>query len=505
MNQSFKSLLLLLFLHFSFIGVSQEAFWVFYTDKECNEELAYEDRAVTEAYVSEIENQGFKVVGNSKWFNASCVLSKNNELPVGEFIKGIKPLGKYKTATQANPFDTSTYGNSDVQLKMLGLDKFHAKGYTGQGIKLALFDAGFYGIDTFSCFKTIWDENRIAAHYDFVLDRPLNFDQSNHGAYVLSIAGGRCDDSLVGAAPEATFVLARTEDGGTETHLEEYYWVYALEWASEEGVDIIHSSLGYSRFDSLQGDYTYEDMDGETTIITQATQLAISKGIFVTNSAGNEGDKDWHYITAPCDGKNVLCVGAVDSFRNYAKFSSVGPSYDQRVKPEVMAMGKKTSYQHKSGEIRQGNGTSFSGPLIAGMVACLMEANPKAYNNQIFEAIIQSADRYNTPDTLYGYGIPEVNIADSLLKRMVLGVDKLEKEVFNLSPNPGKESFEVHSKIGISQYSIFNAIGEKIVMIQLPYEVNSFTVNSSNLLEGAYYVVLEDNSSAPYAQKWIKY
>lgn len=485
-------------------GFSQQAYWLMLEDKPGVEACVFDEAPVHEDYLNQIKALGYQVIGTSKWFNAVCVKSDLNVLPGAKFIKEIKPLGRYNVVENANKFDTTTYGNSDVQLKMLGLDWMHDKGYTGKGVKLALFDAGFYGIDTLSCFQKLWNEYRIAAHYDFVLDRPLAFDQSEHGAYVLSIAGGRCEDSLVGAAPEATFYLARTEESEKETHLEEYYWVYAMEWAFENGVDIIHSSLGYSRFDTLQGDYTYEDMDGETTIITQATQLAISKGIFVTNSAGNEGDKEWKYITAPCDGKNVLCVGAVDSFENYAKFSSQGPSFDGRVKPEVTAMGKQTSYQHKSGEIRQGNGTSFSGPLIAGFVACLMEANPDAYNSQIFDAIIQSSDRYSNPDHKHGYGIPNAFRADSILKQMVLSQKELTSGSFIVSPNPAIYSLVLESNSPIVEYEIIDVLGKTVQSKKLNVAVFNLDVMVKSLDAGMYYVKVLNEFGVMAVKKFMK-
>ena len=504
MRLSVRFLLCIFLFGFTFVLSGQDAYWVFYKDKEVKPDVEYIDLEVNKKYVQALLDQGIDVIGSSKWLNASCVVGNTSLLVEADYIQEIRPLGKYNTVIQSDPFDTSTYGSSDIQLRMLGLDKLHAMGYTGKGVKLALFDAGYYGIDTFSCFKKLWEENRIADHYDFVLDRPLNFDQSNHGAYVLSIAGGRCDDSLVGAAPEATFYLARTEESSKETHLEEYYWTYALEWAVENEVDIIHSSLGYSRFDTLQGDYTYADMDGETTIITQATQVAISKGIFVTNSAGNEGDKDWRYITAPCDGKNVLCVGAVDSFRNYARFSSVGPSADRRVKPEVMAMGEKTSYQDKSGRIMQGNGTSFSGPLIAGMVACLMEANPKAYNSQIFDAIVKSADRFENPDSFYGYGIPNAVVADSLIKEMVLSMGKLVRNDFEVFPNPGKNRISVVSSVAIKSYRMYNALGIEVLNENLSYNLHNYGISTDELGSGVYLIAIYDDKGSPYFTKWVR-
>ena len=328
-------------------GFAQHA-WVYYVDKP--DQPNNLDAPVHQAYVDSLQNLGITFIGHSKWFNASCI-EEQSDVTWPSFVKKVESLGRYKTHKYSTArFDSAAYGWSDWQLQMLGLDSFHRKGYTGKNVTIALMDAGFYRADTLPAFDSMWQNNRVKGYWNFITnDTTIFWEYDGHGKFVLSIVGADWPDSMIGAAPDANFLFARTEVVGSEQHLEEYAWVKAMEWADSLGADIIHSSLGYSRFDTLEGDYTYADMDGETTIITQATDIAFSKGIFVTNSAGNEGSSDWHYITAPCDGKHVLCVGAVDSHQTHADFSSYGPSADGRVKPDVVAMGKGVTYIANNG------------------------------------------------------------------------------------------------------------------------------------------------------------
>lgn len=458
-----NKVLLVLCLMFGSSAFAQHS-WV-YLNGTCSDDIS-EKPVVCSEYVSILESFDIEVIGTSNWLNAVCVQGNPQNLKALSFVNRIEKLGHYKTVknqtTQTN--EVFSYGNSDWQLDMLGLDSFHRLGYTGKDVTIALFDGGFYKADTVYAFDSLWQQGRIKGYWDFITnDTSLFWEYDGHGKYVLSIVGANWPDSMMGSAPGANFLLARTEDVASEKRLEEFAWVKAMEWAEENGADIIHSSLGYSVFDSLEGDYTYADMDGESTLITRATTLAFEKGIFVTNSAGNEGDDDWHYITAPCDGKHVLCVGAVDSNQKHAPFSSYGPSADGRVKPDVVAMGKGVTYINNQATLRTGGGTSFSGPLIAGFVACLKQAWPTMTNQQIYEAVIQSADRYTNPDTAYGYGLPNILKADSLL-RTVVGVQEISKASgINVYPNPAAGMLKIHSEHQIVHYEVITMDGKVVL------------------------------------------
>ncbi len=464
--------------------------WVYFTDKGAGRD--HLDSSVNEKYVSHIQSLGLELIGTSKWFNAAVVKGHPVQLKTLDFVHDVKPLGRYKiTEHQVTKTQKEfSYGNSDWQIEMLGLDSFHRKGFTGKDVTIALFDAGFYKADTVEAFDSLWQQDRIKGYWDFLTnDTTIFWEYDGHGKYVLSIVGANWPDSMMGAAPDANFLLARTEDVDSETHLEEYAWVKALEWADSMGADIIHSSLGYSVFDTLEGDYDYWDMDGQTTIITKATDVAFSKGIFVTNSAGNEGNDPWRYITAPCDGRHVLCVGAVDSNRMHADFSSYGPSADGRVKPDVMAMGQGVTYINNQARLKTGDGTSFSGPLIAGFVACLKEAWPSLTNVQIYNAVIQSADRYTNPDTAYGYGIPNIIKADSLLKEFAQ-IQDLEQKTIRVYPNPVTDVVYIESRIKMEGISIVAIDGRIVMEITDIKDINT-EINVSQLPVSVYTMVIQ--------------
>lgn len=397
---------------------------------------------------------------------------------------------------------TFQYGRGDWQLAMLGLDSFHKLGYTGKGITIALMDGGFYRVDSLSAFDSIRAKGQIKGTFDAVTGDSSVYEDDSHGMAVLSTIAGNISDSLVGAAPDANFLLIRTEDVATETHKEEFYWIKGMEIAHQHGADIIHSSLGYSVFDTLEGDYSYFDMDGKSTFITRATDSAFARGMFVNNSAGNEGEKKWRNITAPCDGKHVLCVGAVDSFRQKAGFSSFGPSADGRVKPEVMAMGHKTTIIGSDGYVRTGSGTSFSGPIMAGFVACLKQAHPTAENYRIYQAIIRSADRYENPDSAYGYGIPNILRADSILKRMA-SEKSPRKATMAVYPNPGNDYVSIS---GISTPITLRWVtpeGKLASEITMENQRDLQHLSTENLASGIYFLFV-DGVEGRFNQKWIK-
>lgn len=454
------------------------------------------DSIAIATYTQILENGGFSTYGYSKWEHA--IAGNGPTTQEHDFIIKTVPFGKYAIKKSEFVGQDFQYGRGDWQLKMLGLDSFHKLGYTGKGVTIALMDVGFYKVDSFSAFDSLWKNNQIKFWYDFVDNDSTVFNAGSHGMSVLSLIGGNIPDSLVGAAPDANFILMRTEDEASEKHIEEFNWIKAMEKADSLGADIIHSSLGYSLFDTLEGDYTYFDMDGKSTFITRATDEAFKRGMFVTNSAGNAGEQDWKYITAPCDGKFVLCIGAVDSNEIKAGFSSFGPSADNRVKPEVMAMGAKATIINSLGYVATGSGTSFSGPIMAGFVACLKQAHPKVENYRLYQAIIQSADRYTNPDSAYGYGIPNILRADSILKVMAsLPLISHESKV-SIFPNPGHNSFRVLGKEPIQSIEIRDIRGQLVSQFT-DYQNQELNLN---LLSGVYFIHISSGNTLSI-HRWI--
>ncbi len=316
---------------------------------------------------------------------------------------------------------TIDYGKSKAQNDFLNLKCLHDRGFTGKGVTIAHFDDGFDGFDKMKAFEYARKNELLKGNYDFCTDAEIQYSASGtHGTNTLSIVNGYIPGEYVGAAFDANILLARTEYTPTETHKEEENWKRAVDWAIENGADIITSSLQYNNFDEGEGNYTYKDMDGNTTIIAKAADYAASKGVLVVAIQGNFGNNDWYYLTTPGDADSVLTVGAAGLDGKKAVFSSFGPTADGRVKPDVMAVGANTFVIDPDDGIRTGNGTSFAAPGIAGLVACLKQAHPNRSNMEIITAIRQSTDRYFEPDVKggYGYGIPNACKADAILTEM---------------------------------------------------------------------------------------
>ncbi|TAE49772.1 MAG: peptidase S8 [Bacteroidetes bacterium] len=481
MIDTMKKLLLLSFCAcFSLPMIAQQRYWVFFTDKgsDASLQLAHPeaflsaealairekqqispsigDLPVYQGYMTQLRALGIETYGSSRWLNAA-VIDESDILGLQgmglSFVKGIRPLRRMGVAAAAfvTPQDVQeslgdplTYGNAFIQNEMLHIRPLHERGFTGKGVRVAVFDAGFSGVDTIGAFDSLRLNKRILHTYDFVDKDTYVYEKSSHGTHVLSTFAAYKPGAMVGTAPEVSVILCRTEDASSETQIEEYNWLRAMEWVDSIGVDIIHSSLGYTQFDDGVGSYTYEQIDGNTPIITRAADLAASRGIIVTVSAGNEGTDDWHYIAAPCDADSVLCVGSVNKTGMKSSFSSFGPASDGQVKPDVTAMGERTTVASPNGKITTGNGTSYSAPLMAGFVACLRQAHPKRSNMDIIQAVRLSADQYLFPDEEYGYGIPDAVKADSLLSH----VQDLSTVTISMTAKPerGTLSFAVPQK-----------------------------------------------------------
>lgn len=423
-------------------------YWIFFKDKKSTTQFLPEcvlspqsierrnnagivlqttDLPLSALYVDSLQKLGIHILNKSRWLNAvSAELDQQQVAVLSElgFIQKIQAVKKLHT-TQASKLSLAKnsetainfshqnvdYGQSYIANDMLGNTLLHKVNATGKGIRIAVFDNGFRGVDTIPAFNPMFQENRFLGGYDFVDNDANIFKGGSHGTNVLSIMAAYQPGTIVGTGFGASYYLLRTENDASETPLEEDNWVAAAEWADSAGAHIFQTSLGYSTFDNPEDNYTYENLDGNTTIITRAADLAASKGILVLNSAGNEGNKSWKYIIAPADGDSVLAIGAVDSERNRAVFSSYGPTADGRIKPDLMAMGHRVIVLNTDGTARQGSGTSFSCPMVSGFVACLWQIFPQSSANDMRKALLKSADRYNAPNNEYGYGIPHAKSA----------------------------------------------------------------------------------------------
>lgn len=417
-------------------------------------------------YIQQVLALGAEYIHSSKWLNGITVYSEKDsfqiiaeKLPFVNEVVFTRPgaVGKssvdkfadHESSLDLLEIDTTLYGSSVFQVGQINGQFLHNQNFKGQGIHIAIIDAGFYRADQYSAFDSLWANSQILGVKDFI-DKDFNvFEMHYHGMSVLSIMGGNVPGTLIGTAPKASYWLLRSEDTGSEYLIEEDNWVVAAEYADSVGVDIINSSLGYFKFDDPLMDHTYADMDGKTTRVTRAANIAVSRGMLVFASAGNEGnDIGWKYIIAPSDGDSVIGVGAANSEGIPAPFTSYGPASDGDVKPNVSAVGWHTTVQHSNGVIGSGNGTSYSSPVIAGAAACLWQANPETTASQVKNAIELSANLYNNPDSLLGYGIPDMKIADEILKTSQ--VLRLEDEGdWLVYPNPMKDYIVLQKKVNV--------------------------------------------------------
>lgn len=316
-------------------------------------------------------------------------------------------------------------------------------------------------LDQIYSINALRNRNAIKATYDFIHNNRIVNDMTTHGTAVLSVLAGEITGIIEGTAPGSDYLLLQTEDIESEFPCEEDFWASGAEFADSAGADIITSSLGYYNFDDPSLNYKYSDLDGNSAFITKVADIAASKGILVVNSAGNERTKAWKRIIFPADGDSVMAVGAVDGNRLISSFSSAGPSADRRVKPDNVAMGVSVPVQVNANSIGRSNGTSFSCPVLSGMAACLMQAVPNALNTDIINAIHSSADRYNSPDSLYGYGIPNMNEALNILQNKYI---KTPDEEIITYPNPTSGYFEIifHEPPESFSVEIITISGKKI-------------------------------------------
>ena len=495
-------------------------------------DIDMKDIPVNPDYLAGVQQIGVTLLNPTKWLNGVTIetddpskVDQINDLPYVKYtVKSLlrmqdpdfeKPFFDHepglpvnlKSQASAGSGVSFDYGDAFNQIHMLRGDELHDMGYTGEGMLIAILDAGYNEADNIPAFDSLWSNDRITATRDFVNLGPVTYDQHGHGTSVLSTIGANVPGVMVGTAPHASFMLLRSEDGNSEYIIEEYNWVSAAEYADSAGADIINSSLGYSEFNEPSQDHTYQDMDGNTTPVTIGADVAASRGMIVVNSAGNEGNSSWKYLTAPSDGDSVVCVGAVDGAGNYASFSSLGPSSDGRVKPNLLAQGSGTWVAYPQGFFGPSGGTSFSSPITAGMMACLWQANPELSNMDIISAVQQSAHLYNNPNDSLGYGIPDYVAANDILTVIEIKPALLEDN-FTFYPNPFRD--------GVNILFEENQEGEYLLDFMDVYGrlIYSETVNSSGkqvslngfqeLPEGVYIVRLSrDGKSA--SRKLIKY
>jgi serine protease AprX len=412
------------------------------------------DLPVDPAYISAVLATGeVQLVNRSKWFNAITVrttdasaLETIAELP---FVSQLRMAEERPGATpEVDKFRApvyplvergggeALYGPSFRQIEMLNGHLLHELEAKGQGMLIGVLDSGFDRVNEIDGFTELRSREGIVAVRDMVSNDGDVYNDHNHGRSVLSCMAANLPGLLVGTAPEADYVLVRTEEVAYERVVEEDNWVAGAEFCDSIGCDVLNTSLGYTTFDEGLDDHTYADMNGATARISIAASIASSRGMIPVNSAGNSGSSAWYYIGAPADATDMLAVGAVNSDAQVASFSSRGPSSDGRVKPDVSAMGAGvTVLNGEPGGIAQVNGTSFSSPITAGLVACLWQLHPERTAQQIMHAVRQSASHWTTPNDSIGYGIPNFLVAHEFLAATV-GLEERTGGTLELYPVP---------------------------------------------------------------------
>jgi serine protease AprX len=537
-----KKIILSFVLMASFVGFAQQDAWVYFTDKpdaatylanpltmltqkSINRRIAQnialdvKDVPIFPSYITQVTNAtGITVMAKSKWLNALHIrgsVVNIQQLASLTFVSNIQFADKtLNSSSLPKSAETETYqavnktldtqvtfayGTSSNQISMLGGDLLHQQDFTGTGKTIAVLDSGFPGVNTAAPFQRLFTNNLILGGYNYVGQSTNFYTGGTHGTLVLSTMGGYVQNALVGTAPDASYYLFITEDIASENPVEESYWVQAAEEADRLGVDIINTSLGYFGYDNPNYSYTYQDMNGITAFASRGADVAFSRGIICVTSAGNSGSTTNPHIAVPAESLHTLAVGAVNASGLYASFSSIGPSFDGRVKPDVAAQGVQAVVANPSGTTGLANGTSFSGPITAGMVACLWQALPTKTNAEIIQIIKQSASIYANPTPQLGYGIPNYNTALST----TLGISEAEKGIVLLYPNPVKDVLNINTNSfsATTTIAIYSALGQKVLGTKIASANGSISV--SQLSSGIYFCRITSGTSLT-TTKFIK-
>ena len=519
-----KKLILIITLFIAYESFSQEDAWVYFIDKpdaatyfsnplsmltqraldrRTAQGIALDtsDVPIAPTYINQVTTaSGITVMAKSKWLNALHVRGSQSHIQAllsFPFVNSIEfanqtlnsrvpnsdTLAIALVNKQMNVEVSYNYGSSANQIQMLNGHLLHEQNYTGAGKIIAVLDSGFINVNSVLPFQRLFTNNLILGGYNYVSQNTEVYTLHNHGTMVLSCMGGYVDGQLVGTAPDAQYYLFVTEDVTTENPVEESYWVEAAEEADRLGVDVISSSLGYFGYDNPNYSHTYSQMTGNKAFASRGANIAFSKGIIVVASAGNSGATANPYVGVPAEATHVLAIGAVKANETYATFSSIGPSFDGRIKPDIMAQGQASVVANTSGAVVTANGTSFSGPIMAGMITSFWSAVPSLTAAEVVQFVKESADRYTMPTSQFGYGIPDFQLALS----NALSLSLFDNDTILIYPNPVQDELSIvlpESEV-TGKLFLYNHIGQLVSEYALS-ETNK-TVYLSNLASGLYF------------------
>lgn len=504
-------------------------------DRRVNQgiEIVENDLPVNPQYMQGVADAGAIILNATKWLNGVTIYTESqtvvdNILALPYVSSALKLVNKESTEEKSffknesfgeidpESFITErstselNYGAAENQIDQINGIPLHNMGYQGQGMVIAVLDGGFVGVQEHPVFDSLWANSQILGTRDFVhpYDQDV-FTESEHGKSVLSTIGANEPGQMIGTAPKANFWLLRSEDVMTENIIEEYNWVSAAEFADSVGADVINSSLSYQDFDMPQWDHSYEDLDGNSAPSTIGADMVTSKGVLVCNSAGNSGDSGFPWNAAPADADNILSIGAVNGSGIRAEFSSIGPTVDGRIKPAVMAQGSGTIVARNTEGVGPGSGTSYSSPIIAGMSACLWQANPTMTVLEIQAAIKESASRADSPDNLYGWGIPDYMEAHTIMTDIEFPLENKEIHVKTF-PNPFNSMLTIEVKSTVNEnveFELYNLIGSLILSEHHQINSNStislFQNQLRTLNAGIYFLRINSNGNTT-TKKLIK-
>ena len=501
-----KVTFLLLFLTAALFAQAQVAtniYWVQFTDKNNspysidNPEAYLSERAlqrranqgisideydipVNPQYLQAVADCGAQLLNPSKWLNGVSVYTTHSNvidaINALEFVAEVRNcpndpkaqelkerwLANEMKAVESQNKTRGYYGGGETQINQLNGNILHENGYQGEGMIVAVLDGGFVGTDTHLCFDNMREEGRFLGVRDFVFGSTSVYSQSTHGTSCLSTMAAYVPNTFVGTAPKASYFLMHTEDGYSENIIEEYNWVSGAELADSIGADVCSTSLGYVDFDMGQWNHPFEHFDGKTAPMTIGAEIAASRGMVFLNAAGNDGDGVCT-LGIPADAEHILTIGAVNGNGYRAYFSSVGPTYDDRIKPDVMAMGEDSYVASGNfyNEYYNGSGTSFATPILAGAITCLRQYNPYISVQEFCDVVRQCGNRANNPDVRYGYGIPDLALAMDLLhvEDNPMQVD----QIINVYPNPAKGEVRVALKEGHNaDVTVYDIMGRQL-------------------------------------------
>ena len=395
------------------------------------------DLPISRDFFTQIERMGGRVVAHSNWLKTMVVHVPDSarvaQLKQLSFVDSVQLVwhGHHNTnrvemrprlrSTENMERSDNFFGRTTYQFQLHNAKTMSKAGFRGRGKNIAVIDAGFANVDVIPYF----DNLQLGGYQNFV-PRGDVFSGNDHGTRVLSTISMYQPGLMIGSAPDATFWIMRSEDVATEFPVEEDYWIRAIEFADSIGVDVVNTSLGYSIFDDPAMNYTLADLTGRVSPMSRAADMAFDRGMILVNSAGNKGDSEWQKITAASDAFNVIAVGAVDTDGVIANFSSRGPTADGRIKPDLVSVGRNTVVIGRCGSVGVGSGTSFSSPFLAGLIASLWSINPDLHRSEVIDIVKRSADRFHSPDTIFGHGITDFGLAtEKILKTLEVHTDDI--------------------------------------------------------------------------------